>query len=412
MRCMGRTGRSAGRSWLAWPSVLTVLGGLVLVLFGLAVSLAVIGHTGAGLSFAALPVALLGLVIARRQPGNRIAWLLLGFSAVFAFYGDAAGYAVWDYHFDGGRLPLGPAAVVIASELWIAVFLVLPLVILLFPDGGLPPRWSVVMRAYLAVCAVIVAIQVAAGVSQVSGTRIVVTDKGQLVSNPGPTGILAIPFVILLVAVPVFWVLFVARQVLSWRVASGERRAQLKWLMAGGVATLVGLATTFVFAQFSGSLALVLDSIMLGVGIFSLPASICIAILKYHLYDIDRVISRTVSYTLVTGLLVGVYTGLVLLATHVLTITSPVGVAASTLAVAALFNPVRRRVQRLVDRRFNRARYDSDQTVALFASRLKDEVDLDSVRADLAGAVQRALEPAHITLWLSPDAGHPASRPR
>ena len=90
-------------------------------------------------------------------------------------------------------------------------------------------------------------------------------------------------------------------------------------------------------------------------------------------------ISRTVSYTLVTGLLVGVYTGLVLLAAHVLSFTSPVGVAASTLAVAALFNPVRRRVQRMVDRRFNRARYDADQTVALFASRLKDEVDLDSV---------------------------------
>jgi hypothetical protein len=104
-----------------------------------------------------------------------------------------------------------------------------------------------------------------------------------------------------------------------------------------------------------------------------------------------------------------VYTGLVLLATHVLSFTSPVGVAASTLAVAALFNPVRRRVQRMVDRRFNRARYDSDRTVALFASRLKDEVDLDSVRAGLAGAVHRALEPAHITLWLSPDAGHPAS---
>jgi hypothetical protein len=405
---MGRTRRPAGRSRLAWPPVLTVLGGLVLVLFGLAISLAIIGHTGVGLSFAALPVALLGLVIARRQPGNRIAWLLLSFSAVFAFYGDAAGYAVLDYHFHGGRLPLGPPAVVIASELWIAVFLVLPLVILLFPDGRLPPRWTAVMRAYLAVCAVVVAIQVAAGASQVSGTPIVVTDKGQLVSNPGPSGILAIAFVILVVTVPVFWALFVTRQVLSWRAASGERRAQLKWLMAGGVATLAGLTATFVFAQFSGPLALVLDSIMLGVGIFSLPASICIAILNYHLYDIDRLISRTLSYTLVTALLVGVYTGLVLLATHVLTVTSPVGVAAATLAVAALFNPVRRRVQRMVDRRFNRARYDADRTVALFASRLKDEVDLDSVRADLAGAVHQALEPVHVTLWLSPDTARPA----
>jgi len=407
---MGRT-RSAALhpARRAWPPALITLCALVLVLFGVAVSLAIAGHTGAGLSFAALPVAFLGLVIARRQPANRIAWLLLGFSGVFAVYGDAAAYSVWNYRFHGGRLPLGPPAVVVASELWIVIFLVLPLVILLFPDGRLPPRWQRVLQAYLAVCTGIIAILLAAGASQVSGTPVVVTDRGQLVNNPGPTGALGIPFVILLITVPVFWALFVSRQVLSWRRASGERRAQLKWLMAGGTATVVGLGGTFLFAQFSGALATVLGSVMLGVGVFSLPVSIVFGIGKYHLYDIDRVISRTVSYTLVTGLLVGVYTGLVLLATHVLTVTSPVGVAASTLAVAALFNPVRRRVQRMVDRRFNRARYDSDRTVALFASRLKDEVDLDSVRADLSGAVYHALEPAHLTLWLSPDAGHPAS---
>jgi len=143
-------------------------------------------------------------------------------------------------------------------------------------------------------------------------------------------------------------------------------------------------------------------------GLFTLPVCIVFAILKYRLYDIDRLISRTLSYALVTGLLVGVYAGLVLLATHVLSFTSPVGVAASTLAVAALFNPVRRRVQRVVDRRFNRARYDADRTVAAFASRLQDAVDLDAIRDDLAGAVHHALEPAHVTLWLSRDASHPA----
>ena len=173
--------------------------------------------------------------------------------------------------------------------------------------------------------------------------------------------------------------------------------------MAGGTATVIGLGGTFLFAQFSGPLATVLGSVMLGVGVFSLPVSIVFGIGKYHLYDIDRVISRTVSYTLVTGLLVGVYTGLVLLATHVLSFTSPVGVAASTLAVAALFNPVRRRVQRMVDRRFNRARYDADQTVALLRPAEGPGSHPDWVRAGLAGAVHHALEPAHITLWLSPD---------
>jgi len=137
------------------------------------------------------------------------------------------------------------------------------------------------------------------------------------------------------------------------------------------------------------------------VGIFSLPVCIIFAILKYRLYDIDRLISRTLSYTLVTGLLVGVYAGLVLLATEVFRFHSTVAVAVSTLAAAALFYPLRRRVQHVVDRRFNRARYDADRTVVAFADRLKDEVDLDSIRDDLAGAVHQALEPAHVSLWIS-----------
>ena len=107
------------------------------------------------------------------------------------------------------------------------------------------------------------------------------------------------------------------------------------------------------------------------------------------------------AYAVVTGLLVGVYAGLVLLATRVMSFSSPVAVAASTLATAALFSPLRRRVQKAVDRRFNRARYDADQTVAAFAARLKDAVDLDSVEDDLVGAVHQALEPAHVSVWIS-----------
>lgn len=155
------------------------------------------------------------------------------------------------------------------------------------------------------------------------------------------------------------------------------------------------------FGQFSGSLVTVLDDICLAVGIFSLPVCISFAILKYHLYDIDRLISRTLSYTVVTGVLVGVCAGSVTLTTRVLPFTSPVGVAASTLIVAGLFNPLRRRVQRLVDRRFNRARYDAGKTVAAFASRLRDEVDLDSIRDDLVGVVRNALEPAQVSAWIS-----------
>jgi hypothetical protein len=137
-------------------------------------------------------------------------------------------------------------------------------------------------------------------------------------------------------------------------------------------------------------------------GFTALPLSIGLGILKYRLYDIDRIISRTLAYAIVTGLLVGLYAGLVLLATEVLGFHhSTVAVAAATLAAAALFNPLRRRVQLRVDRRFNRARYDADQTVAAFAARLKDTMDMDSVRDDLAGVVNQALEPALVSVWIN-----------
>jgi len=137
--------------------------------------------------------------------------------------------------------------------------------------------------------------------------------------------------------------------------------------------------------------------------VVGIPLACAVAILKYRLYEIDRIISRTLAYAIVTGLLVGVYAGLVLLATQVLQFHSTVAVAASTLVAAALFTPLRSRVQRPVDRRFNRTRYDADRTVSAFAARLKDAVDQDAVQADLLGVVQRSLEPAHATVWVRPN---------
>ena len=130
--------------------------------------------------------------------------------------------------------------------------------------------------------------------------------------------------------------------------------------------------------------------------------SLGIGILKYRLYDIDRLISRTLSYLIITGLLAGVFIAIVALATDVLPFSSPVGVAASTLAAAALFNPLRLRVQRLVDRRFNRARYDAEAIIAGFTLRLREAVDLDTVRSELLRAVNGAVQPAHASLWIKP----------
>jgi hypothetical protein len=125
-----------------------------------------------------------------------------------------------------------------------------------------------------------------------------------------------------------------------------------------------------------------------------------VGILRYRLYEIDRIISRTLAYAIVTGLVAGVSAGLVLLATQVLEIGTPVVVAGATLAVAALFNPLRQRVRHAVDRRFNRARYDADQAIAAFAARLQDAVDPDAAHADLLAAVHQALEPAHASVWI------------
>ena len=190
------------------------------------------------------------------------------------------------------------------------------------------------------------------------------------------------------------WLVSIAAQVLSYRRSTGDRRQQLKWLMCGSAVALIAIV--------AGSTGLAGTVGGVGVlGFLALPLSIGVAVLRYGLFEIDRIISRTLAYAIVTGLLVGVYAGIVLLFTDVLSLTSSVAVAASTLAAAALFNPLRRRVQRVVDRRFNRARYDGEQTVAAFAVRLKDAVDLDWVRDDLASVVQKALEPAHVSVWMN-----------
>ena len=154
-------------------------------------------------------------------------------------------------------------------------------------------------------------------------------------------------------------------------------------------------------AVFSILLGILIGSVVPLVGLAALPAALGVAILKYRLYDIDRLISRTLAYAIITGLLVGVYAGLVLLATQLPHVHTPVAVAASTLTAAGPVQPVAAAGAAVVDRRFNRARYDADQTVAAFAARLKDAVELDSVRDDLATVVQQAMEPAHLSVWIS-----------
>jgi hypothetical protein len=208
----------------------------------------------------------------------------------------------------------------------------------------------------------------------------------------------------LFILVPAALLAGIAAVVVRFARSSGEERLQLKWFVLAAalvVAAIIPLALVPQIALSPGveSAALSTLKVVFCLALVCLYAAIAVAVLKYRLYDIDRVISRTLAYAIVTGVLAGVYAGLVLLATQVFRVHAPVAVAAATLAAAALFSPVRRRVQTRVDRRFNRARYDADQTVTAFAARLKDAVDLDTVCGDLARVVQAALEPAHVSVW-------------
>jgi hypothetical protein len=197
--------------------------------------------------------------------------------------------------------------------------------------------------------------------------------------------------------VPVCAIGALASIVVRYRRAGGVERQQLKWLVFAGVVSAPLILLDEVLpasSRLSGSVAL-LDSPAFG------AIAIALAVLRYRLYDIDRIVSRTVSYGLVTGVVVGVYVGLVALIETVLGFSSSIAVAASTLAAAALVQPVRRRVQKAVDRRFDRAAYDARRTVDSFANRLRDEVDVDRIHHDLVTTVDTSIAPASISLWVA-----------
>ena len=395
-----RAGRRAG---LASASVwAAVLGGLVLVSAAAMFPLSVLSgqyFNGAVPLVIGVPCAVVGVLVARRQPGNPIGWLLLVIAACLFLATDGGDYALLTYRL-GHHLPLGRLALAL-DEMWGPGIVLLLVVILLFPDGALPSRlWRWALGAYCVVYAFWLVTLAVATAEALIVHSVHVDANGGLVGVDNPAGWykqVQAPVIPLFLALSLG---FIVRQVLSWRRSSGERRQQLKWLASGAV-----VAVACAFLAGSGSSAPATFLKVLGAfawfGLAALPVSIGVGILKYRLYDIDRIISRTLAYAIVTGLLVGVYAGLVLLATHVLSFRTPVAVAASTLAAVALFSPVRGRVQRAVDRRFNRARYDADQTIVAFAARLKDAVDLNSVETDLASVVHQALEPAHLSVWIS-----------
>ena len=401
---------ATGRRWrLASPATAVALGVVALlaeaaqlVLEGLSHQLptasADIANTGAGVAFV-LTFAAVGVVVARSQPRNPMGWLLIAVPLAIQAGNDGSQYAYLDYTLHHGTLPLGPLALLLTPS-WQYCFVLVPLVVLLFPDGRPGPRWRWPLRAYLAVVLLDVAGTVSVAVAA-TGLHAPLDGNGNLVGFGHPSGANAwfLPVKGLWgVAVALLLVASIVYQVRRYRRASGERRQQLKWLAAGASSLVV----CFVIQAATGGSSSLLGGVLFSFGLASLPLAMGVGILRYRLYEIDRLISRTLSYAILTALLVGTFIGLIALSTDVLAISSRVGVAASTLAAAALFNPLRKRIQHLVDRRFNRARYDAEATVAAFTARLRDAVEIDAIRADLLEVVNRAVQPTHASIWIKP----------
>jgi hypothetical protein len=334
-----------------------------------------------GPSLATVIYTAVGVVVARRQPRNPLGWILLMAIFLFVFSNDLGVYAVLHYS-DGHReLPLAALAVLL-YPLWVPGVALFPLIILLFPDGKLASRrWKLAMWVYLVLSACVATAVFTQALAAVIIHDIHVDSYGDVTGVGHPGGFAAIVFVAIVVSIAALTFPFVVYQFLTWRRSTGERRQQLKWLAWGAA---IAFVTFILGTTFNGT---ALGSV-LGFGIVALPISIGVGILKYRLYEIDRFISRTLAYVVVTGVVVGLYVGVITLVTRVLGFSSPVAVAASTLAAVALFNPLRVRVQHVVDRRFNRAHYDAEATIASFTARLRDAVDLETVSQRAAESSQ------------------------
>ncbi|HJU02731.1 MAG TPA: hypothetical protein VJ966_16175 [Actinomycetes bacterium] len=344
------------------------------------------------LAFAAF-VGVGALVVAHR-PGNAIGWVFsaIGLLAVTgAMAEEYAGYAV---RIHPGQLPGGVVAGWYSSWAWFpTVALVVIFTPLLFPDGRPPsPAWRPV--AWLAVAGTAAAVVLAALQPTIE------LDDGHVADNPiGVAGIPDPEDGILNLLLGLLVVAAVVSLVVRFRRSRGDERLQLKWFTyAAALLPLILLGDLLPDAA---------SSVLFAVGISLLPVAAGIAVLRYHLYEIDRLINRTLVYGLLTALLAGVYAGLVVLLGRLF---GELGgrppswaVAGATLAVATLFQPARRRIQRAVDRRFNRRRYDAARTVEAFSIRLRDQVDLATLSAELLAVVDQTMQPTRASLWLRPE---------
>jgi hypothetical protein len=338
--------------------------------------------------------AVVGALIASRLPSNPIGWIFLGLVVALGLAGATDGYVL--LALDRGELDgLVPWAAVYAADVFLALFATLLYTLLLFPNGRLlTRRWRFVFWS------------ATAGVLLLGAS--VVTDPGKLDDYPEITNPAGIDNVVLTGLAPPGFFLFLGSLVaaavsivLRFRRSRGIERQQLTLFVAAGVLATIAFIVSPAAEDFSGSVDVGIAITLLGV--LALPVATGVAMLRYRLYEVDRVISRTLVYAALTLILGVAYAGLVLVGQALFSSFaggSDLAIAGSTLVVAALFLPLRSRVQRVVDRRFYRRRYDAQRTLDAFGARLRDQVELERLRGDLEGVVADTMQPAHVSVWL------------
>ena len=393
------------RTLLAWALWLATFGccaaGLLVTLaISRPLTLAVLAEGAARALAFPLGYATVGLVLTRRRPANPIGWLYAAAGLLWSLGipGDAwLGQLVSDHR----PLPLAAQVTAVYGEFnWVpATILGVTLPALLVPDGRLRSRrWRPVAAA--AVAAAVLAL---VG-SVLAPARLEDTSIANPFGLAGPAGAVAAA---LAGAGTLLWmatmVASLACVVLRFRSSVGVERQQLRWVAAGAVAAVAGLLAGTAVPQRT-----VISSILYAM-VLCIPLAVAVAVLRYRLWDLDRLVSRTVTYAVVTALLVVPYLLIVPAAGRLVQGAGSLAVAAATLAAAAAFAPLRRRVQGLVDRRFNRRRYDAARTVEAFAARLRDQVDLDALSAELLAVVDHTMQPVGASLWLRPQASPTAS---
>jgi hypothetical protein len=382
-----RPQRAAGAIWAGW--LLTTGGGILLIAAHRSGSDAAIYEFWFETIVGGTIFSTFGVLLASRRPENSIGWIFSAaglFSAIQLLTGQ---YAVYALVARGGSLPGGPVAALISNSLQSSVVMAFLLLLLLFPTGRPPsPRWNW------------------AGFMLLGGIALAIVgfalDPGPLESLPfaeSPLGLEsagAIPEGIqvmggVLAAGGGFGALL--SLLVRYHRSRDEQRAQLKWF---AYAAVLGMVAVLVVPEPWGATVWTL-------GPSGLPVAAGVAILKYRLYDIDRIISRTLVYAILSAFLGAVYLGAVVILQASLGRrlgASPPAVAGTTLGVAALFRPARRGIQAIIDRRFDRARYDAQRTVEAFGVRLRDEVSLERLARDLLDVVRGTMAPAHASLWL------------